>query len=146
MPVNPIPDGYHTVTPYLVVTNVRRLMEFLTSAFDATLTFESVKPDGRIGHAEMKIGDSPIMMAEATDQHKHAPATFYMYVSDVDTAYSKAVAAGGESISEPTTQFYGDRHGGVKDPTGNFWWVATHVEDVAPEELQRRMKEHSAKS
>ncbi len=143
MSVKPVPDGYHTVTPYLVVDGAKKLMEFLKKAFDATETFQMAKPDGTIGHAEMRVGDSPVMLADANEQHKASVSTFYLYVPDVDAVYKKALQAGGVSIAEPADQFYGDRHGGVKDPTGNFWWVATHVEDVSPEEMKRREKEKS---
>jgi len=100
-------------------------------------------PEGRVAHAEMKIGDSIIMMGDASSQNKAMPSQLYVYVDDVDTVYKRALEAGGTSISEPTNQFYGDRNASVRDPVGNIWGISTHVEDVPPEEMQRRMKERA---
>lgn len=97
--------------------------------------------DGTIQHAEVKIGDSIVMLAEACDPWKPRPSMLYLYVNDVDATYQRAIEAGATSLREPATHFYGDRSGGVEDPTGNHWWIATHVEDVSPEELQRRAAE-----
>lgn len=141
MPVKPIPDGYHTVTPYLTVNNPGAVIDFLKKAFDAQEIFAMRDDKGNIGHAEVKIGDSMVMLGGAHDQWKARPSNFYLYVEDVDAMYKNALAAGGKSISEPETQFYGDRHGGVEDSEGNNWWVATHVEDVPPQELELRAKE-----
>lgn len=138
MAVKPIPDGYHTVTPYLPVRGVRRLLEFVTQAFGAEIKFQMPRPDGEVAHAEFKIGDSMIMTGEAGDEHPAMPAMLHLYVPDVDAVFAKAVAAGGEVVRPLADQFYGDRTGGVKDPCGNQWWVATHVEDVPPEELEKR--------
>jgi PhnB protein len=96
------------------------------------------RPDGSVWHAEMRIGDSMLMMGEAGGQWKARPANLYLYVEDVDRTYAQAVAAGGKSLGEPKTQIYGDRSGGGEDPCGNSWWIATHVEDVSPEEMERR--------
>ncbi|HEX3149778.1 MAG TPA: VOC family protein [Gemmataceae bacterium] len=139
MAVQPIPDGYHSITPYLTVRGVRGLLEFVQKAFDAKVLFEMPRPDGEIGHAEIKIGDSIMMCGEARDQWVPMPGMFYLYVTDVDAVFQKAVAAGGEVVQPVTDQFYGDRSGGVKDACGNQWWIATHKEDVPPEEIQRRM-------
>ncbi len=136
----PIPEGYHSLTPYLTVQNVPRLMQFLTEAFGARETFRTNRPDGTVWHAEMQIGDSRVMMGEASEQWKPRPCGLYLYVEDVDGVYRKAVEAGGKSLGEPTTHQYGDRSGGVEDPCGNQWWIATHVEDVSAEEFERRMK------
>ncbi len=141
MAVKPIPDGYHTVTPYLTVNNPGAVIDFLKKAFDAQEIFAMRDDKGNVQHAEVKIGDSMVMLGGAHDQWKARPSNFYLYVEDADAAYKKMVAAGGKSISEPETQFYGDRHGGVEDSEGNNWWVATHVEDVAPQELERRAQE-----
>ena len=138
MAVKAIPDGYHAVTPYLVVQGAAKLIDFLKQAFDAQETFRMPMPDGTIMHAEVKIGDSMVMMGEASEQWKPMPAALYLYVTDADAVYKRALQAGATSIMEPADQFYGDRHGGVKDPSGNMWWIATHKEDVAPEELKKR--------
>jgi PhnB protein len=139
MAVKPIPEGYHSVTPYLAVEGTDKLFEFVKTAFDAADVHECMRrPDGTIQHAEVKIGDSIVMLAEASGPWKPRPSTLYLYVTDVDATYQRALAAGAMSLMEPATQFYGDRSGGVQDPAGNFWWIATHVEDVSPEELQRR--------
>jgi PhnB protein len=135
----PVPDGYHTVTPYLVVEDAGRLIEFLTAAFGAKVRSSHKRPDGKVAHAELGIGDSIIMLGSAQGDAKPMTTALYMYVPDCDALYRRALAAGGISIGEPKDQFYGDRHGGVKDPCGNTWWVATHIEDVSEQELMRRM-------
>ena len=139
MAVNPIPTGYHTVTPYLTVADARQVIEFLKHAFGAqTSEALSQDSDGRIRHAELKIGDSMVMIGEASDQWKARPANFYLYVPDCDAVYKRALGAGAKSLMEPADQFYGDRNAGVEDPAGNYWWIGTRFEDVTPEELQRR--------
>lgn len=135
--VKPIPDGYHTVTPYLKVEGVAELIDFLKRAFEAVETERLPGPDGKVGHAEVRIGDSVVMMGEAGDGNP-MPAMIYLYVSDTDAAYKRALEAGATSLMEPADQFYGDRNGGVQDPFGNIWWVATRKEDVSAEELRRR--------
>ncbi len=102
------------------------------------------RPDGTIQHAEVKIGDSIVMLADAAGEWKPRPSMLYLYVNDVDETYRLALAAGATSLREPTTHFYGDRSGGVEDPVGNHWWIATHVEDVSPEEIQRRTAQQQA--
>ena len=139
MAVNPIPEGHHTVTPYLTVRGAGALIEFIIKAFDATLVYQMKRPDGSIGHAEMKIGDSMVMIGEAPDPSQAMPAMLHLYVTDADAWYNKAIAAGATVVREIADQFYGDRSGGVKDMCGNQWWLSTHVEDVSPEELDRRM-------
>jgi PhnB protein len=138
MAVQPIPDGYHSVTPYLVVQGVGKLIDFLTQAFDAQEFFRMPRPDGTIAHAEVRIGDSIVMMGEAMGELKPMPSSIYLYVNDTDAVYKRALQAGATSMMEPADQFYGDRRGGVKDPVGNIWWIATHQEDVPPEELAKR--------
>jgi PhnB protein len=138
--VKAIPDGYHTVTPYLVIPSVATVIEFVKGAFDATEKHVSRRPDGTIMHAEVKIGDSIIMMGESQGGGKNFPAMLHLYVEDTDAAYQRAIEAGAKSLREPATQFYGDRSAGVEDTLGNQWWMATHVEDVSPEEMERRMK------
>jgi len=137
--VNPVPAGFHTVTPYLVVEDAGRLIDFLTRAFDGQVVTCHKRPDGKVAHAEVKVGDSVLMMGSAHGDVRPIPTALYMYVPDCDRCYRRALAAGGVSIVEPQDQFYGDRHGGVKDPCGNTWWVATRVEDVSEHELERRM-------
>lgn len=141
MAVKPIPEGFHSVTPYLTISGVPRLIEFLKQAFDAREEHVSKTPNGTIMHAQLKIGDSMIMMGEAGGEWKPMPSSIYLYVPDADATYKRALQAGATSVMEPANQFYGDRHGGVKDPSGNLWWIATHVEDVTPEEMARREKE-----
>lgn len=138
MAVKPIPDGYHTVTPYLVVEGAAKLLDFLDRAFGGKVTERVERPDGAIGHAEVRLGDSMLMLAEASAQWKPMPALIYLYVNDTDSTYQRALQAGATSVMEPANQFYGDRNGGVKDPFGNLWWIGTHVEDVSPEEMKRR--------
>jgi uncharacterized glyoxalase superfamily protein PhnB len=138
MAVKPIPDGYHTVTPYLVVPGIAKLIDFLKQAFDATEIERHAQPDGTIMHAEVKIGDSMVMMGQAQGEHKAMPAMIYLYVNDCDSVYKRALAAGGTSIMQPADQFYGDRNAAVKDPSGNQWWIATHKEDLSKEELAKR--------
>ncbi len=139
----PVPQGYHTVTPYLIVEGAPKVIEFLKRTFNAEEKDFMSGPEGRVAHAEMKIGDSVIMMADATSENRAMPSQLYVYVDDVNTVYKRALEAGGTSISEPTNQFYGDRNANVKDPVGNIWGIATHVEDVPPEEMQRRIKERA---
>ncbi len=141
MAVKPIPEGLHTVTPYLVVSGVARLIDFLKQAFDATEMHRSTRPDGTVMHAQVKIGDSPIMMGEVWGEFPPKAASLYLYVPDTDVVYKRALAAGAVSIMEPMDMFYGDRNGGVKDFAGNEWWIATHIEDVPPAELERRAEE-----
>lgn len=136
--VKPVPDGYHTVTPYLTVKDAAAQLEFLTRAFGAVETYRMRGPDGAVRHAEVRIGDSMVMVGQARDEWQPRPASLYLYVPDVDATYRSAVAAGGRTIQEPTTHFYGDRSGAVEDAEGNSWWIATHVEDVPPEEIGRR--------
>jgi PhnB protein len=136
--VKPIPDGFHTVTPYLTVPGIPKVIDFLKQAFDAKEIERIQRPDGTVHHAEIKIGDSIVMMGEPQGQWTTRPGVLYVYVDDVDSTYRRAVQAGARSLSEPADMFYGDRSAGVEDPSGNAWWIAKHIEDVAPEELQRR--------
>ncbi len=141
MAVKPIPVGCHSVTPYLTVPNVDRLISFLKQTFGAEEQERFLRPDGSIMHAEVRIGDSLIMMGEPTGQWKAQPGQLYVYVKDIDEAYRRALQAGATSVMEPADQFYGDRSGGVTDPTGNLWFIATHIEDVSHDELERRAQE-----
>jgi PhnB protein len=149
MPAKPIPDGYHALTPYLIVKGAARAIEFYQRAFDATVLFRMDQPDGRVGHAELRIGDSRLMLADefpeigasGPEAIGGSPVTMFLYVEDVDATAARAVAAGARLTRPVADQFYGDRTGGVTDPFGHVWLLATHVEDVSPEELQRRAAE-----
>ena len=138
MAVKSIPDGYHTVTPYLTVQGAAKLIEFLKQAFAAQETERITQPDGTIGHAEVRIGDSVVMMTDSAGERKPMPSGIYLYVNDTDAVYKRALQSGATSIMEPADQFYGDRSAGVQDPCGNQWWIATHKEDVPPAELKKR--------
>jgi uncharacterized glyoxalase superfamily protein PhnB len=138
MAVKPIPDGHHTVTPYLIVKGAAQLIDFMKQAFAAEEIQRMAQPDGSIMHAEMRVGDSMVMMGEASDQNPPIPAMLHLYVTDADAVYRRALAAGATSVREPVDEFYGDRIGGVKDRFGNQWWIATHIEDVSPAELAER--------
>lgn len=141
MAVRPIPEGYHTVTPYLVVEGADALIGFLREAFGAEELHRMERPEGGIVHAEVRVGDSRVMLSDATAEWPAQPGLLHLYVEDVDSTYARALEAGATSVMEPANQFYGDRHGGVRDLTGNQWWISTHVEDVPAEEMERRMAE-----
>ena len=141
MAVSPIPEGFHTVTPYIVVADVDELLDFLKAAFGATETERIPGQDGQTGHAEVLIGDSYVMMGRAQDQFPALPCMLYLYVPDTDATYAQALASGAKSLQEPADMFYGDRNGIVQDPAGNTWCIATHQEDLPPEELAERAKE-----
>lgn len=130
MSVKPIPDGFHTVTPYLVVPDAALLIDFLKRAFNAEEIHRSHRPDGAVAHAQVKIGDSMVMMGQAQDEWKPMPCMLYLYVEDVDGWFERAVQAGGTVVRQVNDEAYGDRAGGVQDPAGNQWWVATHRQDV----------------
>lgn len=144
--VKPIPDGYHSVTPYLIVKGASDAIEYYKNAFGAVELFRMAAPDGKVGHAEIKIGDSPIMLAdEYPEMGFVSPATIggspvgiMIYVEDVDTVYKRSIEAGGKEIKPLQDQFYGDRSGTFKDPFGHVWTIATHKEDVPEEEMKRR--------
>jgi PhnB protein len=147
--VKPIPDGYHSVTPYLVCKGAAAAIDYYKKVFGATELMRMPGPDGQIGHAEIKIGDSPIMLAdEAPQMGAHSPQTIggtpvsiMLYVEDADTVYRQALAAGGKELQPLRDQFYGDRSGTLQDPFGHIWTVATHKEDLSPEEMGRRAAE-----
>jgi PhnB protein len=144
--VKPIPDGYNGVTPYLIVDGAAQAIEFYKRAFGAVETFRMDGPQGKVGHAELKIGDSHVMLA---DEHPEmnargpktvggSPISLVLYVEDVDAVVNRAVEAGAKLTRPVANQFYGDRTGGVEDPFGHAWYVATHVEDVSSEEMKKR--------
>jgi PhnB protein len=138
MAVKPIPEGYHSITPYLTIPGVAKVLDFLKQAFEAEELHRLARPDGTIMHAEVRIGDSRVMMGEPMGSCQPMFGSLYLYVHDVDAVYKRALQAGATSTSEPADQFYGDRSAGIKDPAGNQWWIATHKEDVPPEEIARR--------
>jgi uncharacterized glyoxalase superfamily protein PhnB len=141
--VTAIPDEYGSVTPYLVVEGAEGLLGFLQNAFGATIRGGDVMrgPDGKIGHAEVEIGDSIVMLADVPPDGEAMRTMLNIYVEDCDATYKSALAAGAESVREPEDQFYGDRNAGVRDKWGNQYYVSTHIEDVSPEEMERRVKE-----
>jgi len=145
MPVQFKPENRPSVISYLVVEKPSKLIEFVKTVFGAELIDSSITPDGEIMHAEIRIEDSIIMMGQASEEWKAIPAMLYIYVPDTDSVYQKALDAGAVSVMEPSDQFYGDRNAGVKDENGNLWWIATHVEDVTPEEMARREQEFMKK-
>jgi len=146
MAVKPIPDGYHSVTPYLILDNATSALEFYKKAFGAVEEVRMPAPGGRIGHAEIRIGDSVIMLADESPEMGArsartlggSPISLLVYVEDVDARVAQAVAAGAKLTRPIADQFYGDRTGGIDDPFGYHWYIATHVEDVPPDELERR--------
>ncbi len=147
--VKPIPDDYHSITPYLIIRGAKRAMEFYSNAFGAKEVFKMLDDKGEVGHAEMRIGNSIFMLAEEKKDFPHkspatlggSPVSILLYVEDVDSVFRQAVTAGGEVERPVADQFYGDRTGGIKDPFGFSWYIATHVEDVSPEEMERRAKQ-----
>jgi PhnB protein len=141
MKVKAIPQGYGTVTTYFSVRGAPRFIEFLTQAFDAKNTYIAAFPDGTVLSAEVRIGDSMVVIGEDDSdpgEEKRSCSKLYMYVDDVDVVYTKALQAGAKSIAQPADQFWGDRSGVVEDIAGNQWWIATHREDVSSEELIKR--------
>jgi len=133
-----VPAGHHTVTPYLIVRDARALIEFVERAFAGEVVRRWDMPDGTVRHAEIQIGDSRIMLADAGEQWPPMPAMVHLYVDDVDAVHRRALAAGATSIQEPEDMPYGDRSGGVRDVCGNLWWLATRVEDLTDEEIVQR--------
>lgn len=140
MTVQPIPEGYHTITPYLVVTAPAEVIAFLEKAFEATIHFCSRDEQGHIKHAEIQMGNSRLMVGAAHGPDQLTRTMLYLYVEDTDAYYHKALAAGATSVMEPVNQFYGDRNAAVSDEHGNQWWLATRVENLTPEEIQLRAK------
>jgi PhnB protein len=148
--VKPIPEGYHAITPYLVCRNADRAIEFYKQAFSAAELFRMPGPGGKITHAELKIGDSMLFLSDDFSQAAPAPdgrsISLFLYVEDADSVFNRAVAAGARVDMPLENMFWGDRYGKLTDPFGHQWAVATHKEDVAPEELQRRAQAYSAKA
>ena len=152
--VSPIPEGYTSVTPYLVVKDAAKAIEYYKKVFGAKELFRMDGPNGTVGHAELQIGNARIMLADENPSmgqgHSSAtsigssPVSLYLYIPDVDRVVERAVAEGAKIIKPIQDQFYGDRSGFVQDPFGHFWGIATHVEDVSPKEMEERMKKLQA--
>lgn len=149
--VSPIPEGYNSITPYLIVNDGQNAIEFYKNAFNATELLCVKKPDGKVGHAELQIGDSKIMLGEeCPETHARSPQSIggspvgiHLYVEDVDTIGNQAVNAGAKVIKPIQDMFYGDRIGAFQDPFGHIWYISTHIEDVSDEELMKRVSEAS---
>lgn len=135
---SPIPEGYHSVTPWIVAKGAAELIDYLKEAFDAEEISRMTHPDGKIGHAEIKIGDSIIMLFDSQDNWPSTPGFFRLFVEDGDAVYHKAIAAGGKAVTEMTDLAFGDRVGRVSDPAGNIWWIQTPIEELDPEEIVKR--------
>ena len=153
MAVMPIPKGYHTVTPYLIINGAAKALDFYQRAFGAKELFRMPMPGGQIGHAEIEIGDSRIMLSDEHPQMGYrgpqslggSPVGIMLYVEDVDERFQRAIAAGGKELRAVQDQFYGDRSGTLTDPFGHVWTISTHKEDVSPAEIERRGKEFMEK-
>lgn len=151
--VNPIPEGYHTVTPYLIVNNAADAIQFYKDAFGAKELMRMAMPNGKIAHAEIMIGNSPIMLADeyiemnarSPESYGGSPISIHLYVEDVDKIFNQAVAAGAKVQRPVEDQFYGDRLGGLSDPFGHMWYISTRIEDLSMEELHKRSEMHTNK-
>jgi PhnB protein len=139
--MKPIPEGFHTITPYLFADGAPGLIEFISKAFDGEVVYRKDRADGSVMHATMRIGDSMLMLADATNEFRPMPTSIYLYVADCDAIYRRALSVGGTSVFDIMTLPSGERYGGVKDRWGNIWWVATHAEDLSEAEQERRWKE-----
>jgi PhnB protein len=150
MAVKSTPEGYHSVIPYLVMKDAAKAIDYYKKVFGATEVMRMPAPDGRIGHAELRIGDSHIMLADEYPERGYlgpqsiggTAVSLMVYLDNVDQVFKQAIAAGGKELQPVQDQFYGDRSGTLKDPFGHMWTVATHVEDVPPEEMERRAKQY----
>jgi PhnB protein len=148
--VSPIPQGYNSITPYLIIKGAAQAIDYYKNVFGASEVFRMDGPDGKVGHAELKIGDSRIMVADENPNMGQgytsaatigaSPVSLYLYIPDVDSVVERAVSAGAKLLKPVEDQFYGDRSGFIQDPFGHLWGVATHVEDVAPQELEERAR------
>jgi len=149
--VNPIPEAYSRITPYLIIRGAAQAIEFYKKVFGAVEIMRISQPDGRVGHAELKIRDSKLMLADEFPEKKilgpasigDTPVSFNLYVEDVDAAAKQALAAGAKELRPIQDQFYGDRSGSYQDPFGHVWHLSTHIEDVSPEEMKKRAAGHA---
>ncbi|MEV3985717.1 VOC family protein [Nonomuraea sp. NPDC049758] len=139
MTVNPVPEGYTTVTPWIISRDTAGLIDWLKAAFDAVELGRMTGPDGEVQHAEVRIGDAVVMMFDARPEWPATPGFLRLYVPDAAAVHRRAVEAGGTSVTDVTHLFFGDLVGRVRDPWGNLWWIQTHVEDVSAEEAERRL-------
>jgi PhnB protein len=150
--VNPIPDGYRRVTPYLIVSGASDAIDLYTKLFGATERMRMPMPDGKVGHAELELGDSVIMLADefpdmgikSPTSIGGSPVNIHVYVEDVDATFDAAVTAGAEVLQPLENKFYGDRSAQVRDPFGHIWSIASHVEDVPPDEMEKRAQAAAA--
>ena len=151
-PVKAIPEGYHSIQPYLYIRGAAEAIKFYKRAFGAAERFRMARPDGRVGHAELSIGDSVVMLADEDPErgirgparYGGAPFSLMFYAEECDAVYRQALTAGAKSLREPANQFYGDRSAGVEDPFGFQWWRGTHVKDISPEELEATAAEQQS--
>lgn len=142
-----MPEGFHTVTPFLVVKNAQGLLDFITKAFDGAVEFVMKLDDGTISHSTVRIGDSKLMIADKMKDTQVIKAMLYLYLDDVDSIYERALnIKGSKAVREPRDEFYGDRSACIEDEWGNQWWIATHIEDVSNDELSRRKSAVSGKA
>ena len=150
--VKPIPEGYHSITPYLCIKDAAKALDFYKEAFGAQELFRMAQPDGKIGHAEIQIGDSRLMIAdECPDMEFRSPQAYggspigiHLYVEDVDATVNMALVAGAKLVKQVNDQFYGDRNGTVEDPFGHRWFISTHIEDLSQEEICSRLEAQRA--
>jgi PhnB protein len=139
--VPPIPEGYHSVTPWIISRDTVRLLDFVKQAFGAEELARVYVENGAIGHAEFKIGDSIVMAFDAKEEWPDTPCFLRLYVADGDAVYQQALSAGAITVTEMTSMFWGDRVGRVRDPLGNIWWIQTHVEHIDSQEMAKRATE-----
>ena len=139
-------DGHHSVNAFIVVDDAEQLIGFLAAAFDALECERIDRPDGRIGHGEVRLGDSIVMVTDASEEFPARACAHYLYVDDVDLAHERAIASGATSLREPADRFYGNREAAVLDPFGNLWWIASEIEQVSPDEVQRRWEASGRRS
>ncbi len=142
MSVDYKPEGFHSITPYMIVKGAAELIEFMNRAFNAEEGGRHLNADGTIAHAWVRIGDSSIELSEANERFPAMPSALHLYVENSDQVYAAALEAGATSTLEPTNQFYGDREAGIIDPSGNHWFIATRIETISTEEMNRRSEEH----
>jgi len=145
--VNPVPEGFHTATPYMIIKGAAHAIEFYKKAFGATELMRHADPSGKVRHAEIRIGDSPFMIADEFPEFPEwrgpqarggTPVHIYLYVDDADRFFRQAIAAGAKELLPIQDQWYGDRSAAITDPFGHVWYIATHTEDLSPEELKKR--------